>query len=251
MQNYLVKVSYDGTKYRGFQRLKQGETIQNKIEILLEKQLGMPIGITGAGRTDKGVHAKGQYFNFKVKNPLDEGEFLENCNQYLPEDIRFLKMIPVHDRFHARHSAGNKWYRYYVWNEKIADPFLRKTSWHIPETLSLTEMNKAAEILEGTHDFRCFTNMKNQKKSTIKTVDSISIHRQDTGELILDYIGSGFLMHMVRIMTGTLVEVGRGERKKESILELLDGANRWESGILAPSHGLFLMDVFYEELRGK
>lgn len=244
MRNLRLDVCYDGTRYRGWQRLKGVEnTIQGKIEQTLSRILGEDIEIHGSGRTDAGAHAQGQVVNFHCESGMDCSEILLQLRRYLPEDIGIYSCREVSDRFHARLNAKSKTYRYRIWNSNMPCVFERRFVWVNGEQLDVERMRQAAAHFLGEHDFSAFCANKKMKKSTIRRVDAIDI--QTVGqELRLTFTGNGFLYNMVRIMVGTLVEVGRGEREPDSIPSLF-GAKREEAGFLVPASGLCLMEVEY------
>ena len=244
MRNIRLDICYDGTRYRGWQRLANTDnTIQAKLERALSRILDEPIEITGSGRTDAGTHARGQVANFHCSSAMPCDEILNQLRKYLPEDIGIYSCKNVSPRFHARLNAKTKTYRYRVWNSDIPCIFERKYVYLHPQELDLSAMQRAAKHFLGEHDFSAFCANKNMKKSTIRYIESFDIIQ--AGEELEFYVtGNGFLHHMVRIMVGTLLEVGRGERKPES-LPLLFGAPRSDAGELIPACGLCLMEVTY------
>lgn len=244
MRNLRLDICYDGTRYKGWQRLPGVDnTIQGKLEQCLSRILGEPIEVSGSGRTDAGVHALGQVVNFHCESTMASGEILENLRKYLPEDIGIYSCKDCSERFHARLNAREKTYRYRIWNSDAPCVFERRYVAVIPEKLDIAAMEAAARLLEGEHDFSAFCGNPRFKKSTVRFLRSVSVRRQ-VDELVIEYTGNGFLHNMVRILTGTLVEVGRGERSKDSIPALF-GGKRAEAGFLAPAQGLCLMEVFY------
>ena len=244
MRNLRLDICYDGTRYRGWQRLPgKDDTIQGKLETVLSRILGEPIEISGSGRTDAGVHALGQVANFHCQSAMPAEEILQNLRRYLPEDIGIYSCRDVSPRFHARLNAKEKTYRYRIWNSDKPCVFERRFVSVMPEKLDVDAMEKAAEYLCGEHDFSAFCGNAKMKKSTVRFIRSIEIRREGE-ELQLFFTGNGFLHNMVRILVGTLVEVGRGERKPESVSELF-GGKRAEAGFLAPGQGLCLMEVQY------
>ena len=244
MRNLRLDICYDGTRYRGWQRLKDVDnTIQGKLEQTLSRILGEEIEIHGSGRTDAGAHALGQVANFHCSSGLSCQEILQQLRRYLPEDIGIYSCREVSERFHARLNAKTKTYRYRIWTGEMPCVFERKYVWVNAESLDVERMRQAAELFLGEHDFSAFCANKKMKKSTLRRVDRIEI-RQVGPELQLDFTGNGFLYNMVRIMVGTLVEVGRGVRKAET-LPALFGARREEAGFLVPASGLCLMEVDY------
>ena len=244
MRNLRLDICYDGSRYKGWQRLPGTDaTIQGKIEQCLSKILGESIEISGSGRTDAGVHARGQVANFHCESTMSAGEILANLRRYLPEDIGIYSCKEASPRFHARLNAKEKTYRYRIWNSTKPCVFERRFVAVIPERLDISAMEEAAKFLCGEHDFSAFCGNAKMKKSTVRFIRSITITRHGE-ELWLEFTGNGFLHNMVRILVGTLMEVGRGERSADSIPELF-GGRRAEAGFLAPAQGLCLMEVFY------
>ena len=244
MRNLRLDICYDGTRYRGWQRLAGREdTIQGKLETVLSRILGEPIEISGSGRTDAGVHAQGQVANFHCESTMPCQEILENLRRYLPEDIGIYSCKDVSPRFHARLNAKEKTYCYRSWNSQMPCVFERRFVTVLPDALDISAMEGAAQHLLGQHDFAAFCGNAKMKKSTVRYIRSIEI--KPCGEEIrIEVTGNGFLHNMVRILVGTLIEVGRGERSADSIPELF-GGKRAEAGFLAPAQGLCLMEVYY------
>lgn len=246
MQNYKLTIQYDGTRYNGWQRQGNTEnTIQGKLNEIIGKYLGEEIDVAGSGRTDAGVHAYGQVANFKTAKFLDKDKFLMEINSYLPKDIRVMKVESVDERFHARLSAVSKTYEYVIDNGPVADVFSRKYSYRLEQSLDVEKMRKAAERLTGTHDYISFCGNKKFKKSSVRTVTDITI-TEANGKITIAFTGDGFLQNMVRIMVGTLIEVGLGKRKAESMTDILLAKNREVAGMMVPSEGLFLKVVEYK-----
>ena len=244
MRNIRLDICYDGTRYRGWQRLPgKDDTLQGKLETALSRILEEPIEISGSGRTDAGVHARGQVANFHTESTMSAAEILANLRRYLPEDIGIYSCKDVSPRFHARLNAKEKTYRYRIWNSEAPCVFERRYVAVMPEALDVEVMKAAAGKLVGEHDFSAFCGNPKFKKSTVRYIRSIDIRREG-GELVIEYTGNGFLHNMVRILTGTLVEVGRGERNAQSIPALF-GGKRADAGFLAPAQGLCLMEVYY------
>lgn len=244
MRNLRLDLCYDGTRYRGWQRLPEKEqTVQGKLETALSRILGEPIEVSGSGRTDAGVHAKGQVASFHCQSDLPVEEILTALRRYLPEDIGIYSCQEVPERFHARLNAREKTYVYRIWNSDRPCVFQRRYVTVLPEKLDLEAMERAAALLEGKHDFSAFCQNPRMKKSTVRTLRRIQI-RQVGEELELGFTGDGFLYGMVRILVGTLVEVGQGRRSPESVSELF-GGKRAEAGFLAPAQGLCLEEVRY------
>ena len=244
MRNLRLDLCYDGTRYRGWQRLVGVEnTIQGKLEQTLSRILGEPVEISGSGRTDAGAHAQGQVANFHCHSDMSAEEILSQLRRYLPEDIGIYSCREVHERFHARLNAKEKTYRYRIWNSDQPCVFQRRFVAVLPQALDLDAMRKASEYFLGEHDFSAFCAAKGKKKSTVRRVDTIKIERVGE-EVQLSFTGNGFLYNMVRIMVGTLVEVGLGQRQADSMPTLFGGA-RADAGMLMSAQGLCLMEVNY------
>ena len=244
MRNLRLDICYDGTRYRGWHRLPgKDDTIQGKLETVLSRILGEPIEISGSGRTDAGVHARGQVANFHCESTMAAPEILENLRRYLPEDIGIYSCRDVSERFHARLNAKEKTYCYRIWNSEMPCVFDRRFVAAMPETLDISAMEQAARYLMGQHDFAAFCGNAKMKKSTVRYIRDLTVTRQGN-EVRITVTGNGFLHNMVRILVGTLVEVGRGEREPDSIPQLF-GGKRAEAGFLAPPQGLCLMEVYY------
>jgi tRNA pseudouridine38-40 synthase len=218
-------------------------TIQGKLEQVLSRILGESIEISGSGRTDAGAHAKGQVANFHCENPMPCTEILSQLRRYLPEDIGIESCEEAGERFHARLNCRNKTYRYRIWNSERPCVFVRRFVYILPDELDVEKMREAAELFLGEHDFSAFCANKKMKKSTVRRIDSIEII-QDGEELILDFTGDGFLYNMVRIMVGTLIEIGLHQREVSGIPTLF-GAKRENAGYLVPAQGLCLQEVNY------
>ncbi|MGM0284771.1 MULTISPECIES: tRNA pseudouridine(38-40) synthase TruA [Enterococcus] len=245
MRNIKLTIEYDGKRYLGWQRLGDSEkTIQEKVEGVIKLLTGEEIEIVGSGRTDAGTHARGQVANFKTNHQMSLPEMQLFFNRYLPQDIVVNKIEEVPERFHARYHAKGKQYSYYVWNNAIPSVFARNTSFHCPQPLDLEKMQQAAEKLIGTHDFIGFSALKKSKKSTVRTIDEITITPE--GDLLrFTFKGNGFLHKMVRILTGTLIAIGDGTLPPEVIDQVLAHKVRQAAGETVPSHGLFLDEVYY------
>lgn len=244
MRNLRLDICYDGTRYRGWQRLPGADnTIQGKIEQTLSRILGETVEISGSGRTDAGAHAKMQVANFHCESKLPCEEILAQLRRYLPEDIGIYSCKEVAPRFHARLNCKTKTYRYRIWNSQEPCVFDRRFVYLMAEKLDHQAMEQAAAYFLGEHDFSAFCANKKMKKSTVRRIDDIRLRREGE-ELILTVTGNGFLYNMVRILVGTLLEVGLGQRTPDSIPQLF-GAKREKAGHLVPAQGLCLMEVTY------
>ena len=244
MRNLRLDICYDGSRYKGWQRLPGTEnTIQSKLETALSRILGEEISVSGSGRTDAGTHALGQVASFHCDSPMPADMILCELRRYLPEDIGIYSCREVSERFHARLNAKEKTYRYRLWNSEMPCVFDRKYVHIDSRPHDLSAMRHGASLLVGTHDFSAFCGNKNMKKSTQRHISEFRIERQGN-EIQFTVTGNGFLHHMVRIMVGTLLEIGRSEREAESIPALF-GAKRENAGALVPACGLCLMEVKY------
>ena len=246
MHTYRMTLAYDGSRYNGWQ--KQGNTkntIQEKLETLLTRLIGEPIEVAGSGRTDAGVHAMGQVVSFHTSAPRDCTALLSDIRKYLPDDIGALELTEAAPRFHARLNAAGKTYVYRIWNSDAPNVFERKYMYTLPDTLDMAAMETAAAALIGTHDFMSFCANKRMKKSTVRTIESIRMERLGN-ELRFTVTGDGFLYNMVRILVGTLLEVGMGKRSPDSMADLLSAKDRSKAGYLVPPHGLRLEAVYYD-----
>lgn len=248
MYNYKITVAYDGTRYKGWQAQKSTDaTIQAKLESILRRKFGYPVDIIGSGRTDAGVHAKGQVANFHLRDAYGEEELFELFRAYLPEDIAVCSVEEVEERFHSRFLASEKTYQYRIHTGRVPEVFERKYVFSLNHTeqLYLENMKKASEYLVGTKDFTSFCGNSHMKKSAVRSVYEIRFEEL-LGELRIIYRGNGFLQNMVRIMTGTLIEVGQGKKRAEDIPKILEAKNRECAGFTAPPQGLMLMEVVYK-----
>ncbi|MBF4693010.1 tRNA pseudouridine(38-40) synthase TruA [Fusibacter ferrireducens] len=241
--NYKMEIAYEGTRYRGWQRLKNTDmTIQGKIEAVLSRFLNVATEINGASRTDSGVHALHQIANFKSEQVIDRLELITYMNQYLPEDICIKSIETVSEAYHARFGAKKKIYLYRIWKASYPPVFERKfvTQYHgVP--LDIGEMKSAATFLEGEYNFKGFCTDKT-KKSTVRRIDAITFSESDE-EIKIFVEGNGFLHNMVRIIVGTLIEVGAGKRTAESVKRILETGDRRIAGETAPPQGLTLYKI--------
>lgn len=244
-KNYKLTIQYDGTRYKGWQSQKSTDiTIQGKLNAVFSQMEGKEVELQGSGRTDAGVHAVGQVASVHLAVDMTIPQMLAYVNHYLPEDIGVVGMEEVPERFHARLSAKQKTYMYRIFNSNMPNVFERKWMYTIEEPLDLAAMKRAAACLEGTHDFAAFCTNHSKKKSTVRTIYKIDI-LQKGQEVDVCITGNGFLHNMVRIIVGTLVEVGMKKRKPEEIGEILSNKKRENAGITMPAKGLTLQSVEY------
>ena len=232
-----MTIAYDGSRYQGWQRqVTTDNTIQFVMEWSIGKLVGYRVQVDGSGRTDAGVHARGQVVSVKLSKLYDTNEFKESLNRYLPEDIRVVKVELVRNSFHARKSAKGKKYEYYIDCREKPDVFSRRYCYHYPEKLDIEAMRDATKYLIGPNDKEC--------KDSIRRITNIKI--VSNGEKVrITYYGTGFLYHMVRILTGTLLEIGTGKRDASKLPVVIAAEDRSLAGFLAPARGLFLRKVYY------
>lgn len=250
MRNIKMTLQYDGTRYKGWQKQNQKGstvvTIQGKIESVLSKMTGEEIEVIGCGRTDSGVHAENYVANFFTNSNMTVEEMEAYLLEYLPEDIVVKELRVASERFHARYNVKGKTYVYSIQNTKYQDVFTKRFSYHISEELDLDKMIEGSKYLIGTHDFKSFTNLKvkKEKRSTERTINEINITKNN-GLVQIEINGNSFLLNMVRIIVGTLIEVGLGERKPKDIKVILEAMDREKSGLKAPAKGLTLKNLEY------
>ena len=244
MRNIRIDMCYDGTRYKGWQRLSATDnTIQAKMEQTLSRILDEPITVSASGRTDAGTHAKLQVINFHCNSQMPCDALLSKLRMYLPEDIGIYSCRNVSERFHARLNAKTKTYCYRIFNSDKPCVFDRKYVHIDARSFDLDKMRQASQLLVGTHDFSAFCANKKMKKSTVRTLHAVEIDRVND-EIVFTLTGNGFLHHMVRIIVGTLLEVGIGQRSADSISTLFGGTHA-DTGGAVPSCGLCLMEVTY------
>ncbi|MBR4754649.1 MAG: tRNA pseudouridine(38-40) synthase TruA [Lachnospiraceae bacterium] len=252
MKNIKIILSYDGTRYNGWQRLGDTDnTIQEKLETTLGRILNQEIEVFGSGRTDAGVHALAQVANFVVdESKLDgfkkdlPGFIMEEVNKYLPQDIRINECTKAPDRFHARLNARVKTYEYRIDNGPVARVFERKYLTRIEEAIDVEKLKEAASYFVGEHDFKAFCGNKHYKKSTVRKIFSIDV-RTEEGIIYIRFKGSGFLRNMVRIIVGTMVDCALGKMEVSSIPGIFEEGDRAKAAPTAPAQGLFLIEVEY------
>lgn len=245
MKNYKIAIQYDGTKYHGWQ--KQGNTkntIQAKFANVLFRMCGQEVEIFASGRTDAGVHAKGQVANFKCEVDMTCDEIRDYLNQYLPEDILVNTVEEVEACFHSRLHAVSKTYEYQIATRK-PDVFIRKYVFVTDKKPDIEKMRSAANKLIGRHDFKGFSSVGRTKKSTVRTMKRIVI-TEENGRVKIQLTANGFLYHMVRIIVGTLLAIGTEECAETVIDEILEERTREKAGVMLPACGLTLLEVFYD-----
>ena len=269
MPTFKIVLAYDGTGFVGWQRQAAGTSIQGLLEDALRELDQRDVAVSGAGRTDAGVHALGQVAGFSLERTIAPEALIRAVNRRLPDTVRVLSAVEVSPAFHARFGARSKTYRYRIWNGDVMSPFERAYAWHVPGPLAVEPMIAAARVLEGTHDFASFQATGGERLTTERLVFSsrvgvalrpcltapegaranLSGTGQGAGEgrlIVYEIAGNGFLRHMVRIIVGTLVEIGRGRRPVEWVDEVLASRDRARAGPTAPAEGLILAGVEYE-----
>lgn len=247
MQRYKCTISYDGTLFSGYQVQPNKRTVQSEMESALKKlHKGLEVKITASGRTDAGVHAKGQVFHFDTPLTIPDERWIKALQSLLPEDIAVLRVERASNDFHARFDASGKEYRYFVQLSSLNDPFTRNFRYQYRYPLHISKMREAAIHLIGTHDFTSFCSAKTEVEDRIRTIHVLDILEEED-QLVFRFVGNGFLYNMVRILVGTLIEVGRGIRDPEDIPNVIDQKDRNSAGKTAPPQGLYLWEVFYQD----
>ena len=249
----LLSVAYDGTAYHGFARLKEDpKTIEAELDAALTALLGVRTEVTGASRTDSGVHAMGNAAVFDTVSTIPTGNFPDALNTKLPYDIRVRAAREVSGDFHPRHTDTIKTYRYEIDNESIADPLRYRYAMQVGHELDIERMNKAASFLIGEHDFKSFCSVHTQAKTTRREITDIEVVRKTEQTVYITVRGHGFLYNMVRIIAGTLIEAGRGRIEPQEIMEILKAEDRTANpGFTAVAKGLTLLDIEFSELEEK
>lgn len=240
-----LTIQYDGTNFFGYQKQDPKRTIQDELEKVLQTMHRKPVQTFASGRTDSFVHALGQVVHFDTTLDLKEDEWLRAFRAMLPDDIKVIKAERVSNNFHSRFDAKKKVYQYIILNDEQHDLFRRHYEWHVPYKLSIDRMIEASKHIVGTHDFTAFSSSKtNVKGDKTRTIYDLSI-KQDDNRIIIEVTGNGFLTHMVRIIAGTLVDIGTGKKSIDCITEAFETKDRNKLGITAPGHGLYLKEVIY------
>lgn len=245
MRNIKLVLEYDGTNYAGWQRQKNALSIQQVVEEALYKLTGEKITVIGAGRTDSGVHARGQVANFFTASRIPADRFSFALNSLLPYDIRVLESQEVPPEFHARYWAKAKQYRYSICARTHAPAIGRNYYYHVPDVLDVEAMNAAAQYIAGTHDFKAFQSAGSSVKNTVRTIYQARWIWEPPCYLYFDIKGNGFLYNMVRILVGTFIEIGRHRMQESDMKRILESGDRDKAGPTAPAHGLCLEKVYY------
>lgn len=244
MNNIKITLEYDGTNYYGWQRQKGMKTIQGEIEEAIFAVTKERCEVTGSSRTDAGVHAKGFVANFKTNSKVPPNKFREALNVKLPNDIVIVKSEKVDNEFHARYYAKGKTYEYYILNDEVPSALMRNQVYHYKYDLDIEEMKIAAKQFIGTHDFSAFKTQGSSVKGTIRTIFDVKVEKIEK-IIKISVSGDGFLYNMVRIIVGTLINVGRGKTNSSSIIEIINKKDRNLAGDCVPPNGLLLKEVYY------
>jgi|AP45_3_1055517.scaffolds.fasta_scaffold08308_4 tRNA pseudouridine38-40 synthase len=265
MRNIRLRLAYDGTGYVGWQVQPNGTSVQSCLESAIEQLTGTTTRVTAAGRTDSGVHALGQVANFSTESQIPIDNIRSGLQHFLPEDIVVVEADEVADDFHSTYAALGKWYRYVIHNARPRHPFLGSYAWQYEAELDIAAMQQAARRLLGTHDFRAFETQHPNRASSVRTIHRLDVARHaqfstwslwpvdgeatdDSGPFVwIDIAADGFLYNMVRAITGTLVQVGRGRMTADELTGVLEEGTRDDAGETAPACGLYLMQVEYDE----
>ncbi len=245
MRNIKLTIEYDGTAYHGWQSQINATAVQDIVTNAVYSLIGEVCSLNGSSRTDAGVHALGQVCNFFTESSIPADKFAFALNTLLPEDVVIRKSEEVSPDFHARFSAKGKKYQYIIFNSPFPSALLRHRAYHVFYPLEIDAMRQAARHFIGTHDFAAFSAIGGSVKTTVRTITQAAVERD--GELIkLCVAGDGFLYNMVRIIAGTLIEVGFGKLKPDAIPGIIAGIDRRKAGRTAPAHGLYLMEIYYQ-----
>ncbi|MCI9135669.1 MAG: tRNA pseudouridine(38-40) synthase TruA [Lachnospiraceae bacterium] len=245
MKRVLLTVAYDGTAYHGWQVQKNGETIESVLNRQLSALFQEPIRVIGASRTDSGVHALGNVAVFDTSSRMPADRISYALNQWLPPDIRIQDSIQVEDDFHPRKAACTKYYEYLILNREFELPHLRLNAHFLRRKLDVKRMQEACPYFLGEHDFKSFCSINTQAESTVRTIYSLTVEEAE-GLIRIRVSGNGFLYNMVRILAGTLIEIGQGEREPEELQGILEARDRQAAGPTAPARGLTLLGMVYE-----
>jgi tRNA pseudouridine38-40 synthase len=243
MRNIMITIQYDGSKYYGWQKQNDSPGIQSVIEKSIYKITKENVELISSGRTDRGVHALGQVANFKTESKIAVEKIPAAINSSLPDDISIIDAKEVDENFHARYCSSKKRYRYVIYNNKYKNPIYRKYSYHVKYDLNFEKMKEESRHLIGEHDFIGFRSTGSSAKGTVRTIYDIEL-KKEGDFIVLEIEGKGFLYNMVRIIAGTLIEIGRG-RIKESLKDIIESKERSRAGHTAHANGLFLKKVYY------
>ena len=244
MRNIKLTIEYDGKDFNGWQKQPNKLNIQGEIEKAIGEITGEEIELNASGRTDAGVHSLGQTANFKTNSTIDISKIPVAINSKLKQSIRIISAEEVDERFHARYSCTGKKYRYIINNSKYGSSIYRDLEYHMPIKLNVDDMKKAIKHFEGEHDFKGFKASGTSSKSSVRTIYSAKVIEEGE-KIIIELKGNGFLYNMVRIISGTIVDVGLGKIKPEEIPEIIESKDRTRAGKTLPPQGLYLVEVYY------
>ncbi|MCH4106206.1 MAG: tRNA pseudouridine(38-40) synthase TruA [Pseudoramibacter sp.] len=244
MKNIALVIAYRGGAFAGWQIQKNAQTVEGNLKKAIREVTGEDVVVYGAGRTDAGVHARGQRANFKTASAIPADRFAFALNAHLPEAVRVMQSFEVPMAFHSRYDAKGKCYTYRVYRGRIADPLMADYSWQYGYALDVDKIRKAARAVIGTHDFKSFQAAGSSAKTSVRRVDRIEV-KESGPMLILHYYGNGFLYNMVRILTGTLLAIGSGKLPEDSMPAIIAAKSRKAAGVTAPAKGLELTRVYY------
>ena len=246
---YFITFSYDGSKYKGYQKQPKGRTIQGELEKALKKiNSNNVVSVSASGRTDAGVHALNQRAHFELNNEIDENRLKASLNSLLPNDIYVKNVEKVSDDFHARFNVRAKEYIYII-NMGEYNPIEVDYVYQYNNKLNVAEIERALKYLEGTHNFKSFTKADDEKEDYNRTIIKTNVIRntKDINKITISILGTGFMRYMVRNIVGLLIEIGEGKRKSEDIFEILEAEDRTKAGKTAPASGLYLYKIHYNE----
>ena len=246
MRNIKITIEYDGKDFNGWQKQPNKLNIQGEIERAIENITGEKVELIASGRTDAGVHAMGQVANFKTSSNISIEKIPIAINSQVKNSIRIQKAEEVDEKFHSRYNCKKKTYRYVIDNSKYGSAIYRNISYHTPMKLNVNEMKKAIKYFEGEHDFKAFKSSGTSSKSSVRTIYSANIVTEGTS-IGIDLTGNGFLYNMVRIIVGTLVDVGLGKIKADDIPKIIESKDRTKAGKTLPPQGLMLLSVEYDK----
>lgn len=245
MRNIKLTIMYDGKDFNGWQKQPNKLNIQGTIEKVLSEMTGEEIELNASGRTDAGVHSFGQVANFKTNSKIPIDKFPIAINSKIKKSIVIINAEEVEERFHSRYNCKKKTYRYVIDNSEFPTPMYRYLEYHIPNKLNIEAMKEAAKFFEGEHDFKAFKSSGTSSKSSVRTIYKAEVKKVENNRIYIELTGNGFLYNMVRIISGTLVEVGLGKIKPEEIKTIIESKDRQKAGKTLPAHGLYLMNVNY------
>ncbi len=245
MNNFLVKISYIGKNYCGWQVQKNGISVSSTVQAAVETLLRQKTLITGCGRTDAGVNAYNYCFNFHTDSKIDPSKFLIGLNALLPDDISANEILPVEKDFHSRYSAVGKSYIYRIWNKETKNPFLKDMSYHCKHKLNIAAMKNAAAHFLGAHDFKAYMASGSKVTDTVREIYKLDI-LENNGEVDIIIYGSGFLYKMVRNIAGTLILVGLGKMAESEIPNIIEGKDHEKTGLTLPPYGLYFNEIYYD-----